>query len=140
MIASTGAASGKMIRKNVWLCVAPSIWALSSRSRGIGVEEALDQPGVGTQRAAEVEEHDRHDRARADRRVRVVELVDHHVDGHERQRRREHLDQQQGEQPGPAALEPQPGEGVGGQRGEEHGAEGDDELTINELKNQFQYG
>ena len=61
------------------------------------VEEALDQPGVGAERAAEVEEHDRHDGARADRRVRVVELVDHQVDGDERQRRREHLDQQQGE-------------------------------------------
>ena len=35
MIASTGAASGRMILKNVWLCVAPSIWALSSRSLGM---------------------------------------------------------------------------------------------------------
>jgi hypothetical protein len=35
MIASTGAASGRMIRQKIWLWVAPSIWALSSRSRGI---------------------------------------------------------------------------------------------------------
>ena len=41
MIASTGAASGRMILKNVWLCVAPSIWALSSRSRGMVSKKPL---------------------------------------------------------------------------------------------------
>ena len=41
MIASTGAASGKMIFQNVWLCVAPSISALSSRSRGMVSKKPL---------------------------------------------------------------------------------------------------
>ena len=35
MIASTGAPSGRMIFQKIWACVAPSILALSSSSRGI---------------------------------------------------------------------------------------------------------
>ena len=59
--------------------------------------------------------------------IRVVELVDHDVDGDERQRRREHLDQQQRVQARAAATEAQPGEGVRRQRREQHGAEGGDD-------------
>ena len=51
---------------------------------GDRVEEALDQPGVGSERAAEVEEHDRRHRARTEGREDRHPL-DHQVDRHERQ-------------------------------------------------------
>ena len=56
MTARIGATSGRMIRKKIWAWVAPSMVADSSSSFGHRVEEALHQPGVHAQRAAEVEQ------------------------------------------------------------------------------------
>ena len=87
---------------------------------GHGVEEALHQPGVHAQRAAEVEQDQAPGRVEADRRVELGDRGEHQEDRHDRQELREHLDQQQRQQPDPAAAEPHPAEGVRGQRRQEH--------------------
>ena len=46
------------------------------------------------------------------------------VDGDEREKLREHLDQEQGHHPHTPALEPEAAEGVRGQRAEEDAEEG----------------
>ena len=60
-----------MIRKKTCACVAPSMVADSSSSRGQGVEEALHQPGVHAQRAAQVEQQQAPRGVEADRRPQV---------------------------------------------------------------------
>ena len=63
-----------------------------------GVEEALHQPGVHAQGAAEVEQHQAPGGVEPDRRPQLGDLGEHQVERHDRQELREHLDQQDAEQ------------------------------------------
>ena len=116
--ARIGVTSGRMIRKNVVVCDAPSTLADSSSSIGT-VSKKPFISHVFTPRAPPMYSRIRlHERVEADRRVQVGDGREHDVDGHDGQELREHLDDQQEQQARPATAEPEARERVGGERRE----------------------
>src|SRR4029450_693476 len=128
--ARIGATSGRMIPKKIWGGEAPGTGGSGGPERqddpeedlgvrgpvdlgrfvqvlGDGVEEALHEPGVHPQRPAHVQQEQAPHGVEPDRGPQVGDGREHQVEGDDGQELREHLYQQDREEPEPSALEPE---------------------------------